>query len=298
MSVAMCALMSSLADRMDSVESSLNRPSDESICLESVVQGAVAPLLESAKSQANRAPKTSKASQNLWNVVAGKRAKNAPKKQSFREILGATNASRPKSTVTGTVGEYIGAKVDRTLKIQVGESYTSEKVLQAVQAATKCEEGQLTIEALAKVARNYSISYRVRIKAMRADLAAALLETTLWPAGMQVTQWKGPWQPLRKYNSIKLFIGNINKSTEPAVIADKIKGIYEKAGVEIESSTAEAFVGKKESTNCQNLVVTVNSTKPGITMEPIQAAKMDGTVPAGIFVRMYGERHTPTAPTW
>ena len=223
------------------------------------------------------------------------------KPRSFSALLGGSGdkpARGRSATVTGTTGGYVGPKVDRALKIQVGDSYSSEQVKEAVQKATKTETHQVTVEPLATSARNYAISYRVRVTAMRADISDSLLKTDLWPAGMEVSEWRGRWLPLRKHETIKIFVGNVSRLTNGSTIAEKIKSIYETAGTQIQSATSELFVGKKETSKCQNFVVTLHAQTAGITMEPLHVAKMKGQVPVGIFVRMYGERVARDPPTW
>ena len=312
-SVAMCAMMAEMADRLECVEAQLQRPSDDSICIESVVKSAIAPLVEAGsrpKLTATR-KKTPVAPTKAKEVTfPALRAHSSQKESptdtetppSFSEILlgRQKRAAKARSnSVTGSAGAYVGPNVDKHLKIHVGSACSREQVIEAVSKATQVQTSNITVEALTHSARNYSMAYRVRILAMRADLATSLLSTNLWPAGMLVSIWKGGWQPLRKHKSIRIFVGNVSTDTTPETVAGKLKAIYEQSNIPISSSVAEKFVGKKEEPSLhQNLIVSLITTAESIDMEPIQQAKQSQAIPPRIFVRMYRERQPAAAPAW
>ena len=227
----------------------------------------------------------------------------APRLKTFASVVApatkgpSSKAYRRPATVTGSTGTYVGPKTDKHLKVQVDEKFTQDEVRQAVMTATDSPTEKIVVETLTRSAKNYAMSYRVKVQELRADHAANLLRTELWPSGMVVSNWSGPWQPLKQKSSLKIFVGNLHESAHPATIVDRIKSIYEAAGVGIATASSEKFVGKKTSTR-QNLVVTVQSTNPGITLEPIQQAKLQGKVPQGIFIRLYGEPQKNVGQTW
>ena len=284
LSVAMCAMMAEMSERLEAIEADRDRPTDTSLCLETVVQSAIAPLVEPITRASTKAATQPSKKKKVSNPAKA----TSSRPRSFSAIVGGSSGPRLRSTtVTGSTGAYVGPKTDKFLKIHVGESYGANEVKKAVQAATKTEEGAVTVENLSRSAKNYAMSYRVKVSAMRADIAAELLQRDLWPAGMSVSEWKGAWQPLVKHSQLKVFVGNLSKTASANEVADKIKSIYEKASIEITSVSVEQFVGKKENSSCQNLIVSLQATKPGISMEPIQAAKMAALIPPRVFDRRY-----------
>ena len=307
LSIAMCAMMENLSDRVENIETSMSRPSDESICIESAVQSALAPLINSqtrpvltATRKLGSAPNPiSKTAPTVIPTVAvpPKPATAKPAKR-FSEILGGSSNQRSRSkTVTGSTGPYVGAKMDKFLKVEVGDSYSSDEVQNAIASATEVQKSEITVEALSHSAKNYSMSYRVKVLAVRADLAGSLLTTATWPAGMKMSEWRGAWRPLRVYDTIKVFVGNVRSDMTAEAVAEKIKQVYEESSVEI--LTATVFTGKKATpTTHQNFVVEVTAKSKGITMEAVQTAKASGKIPAGIFVRRWGEQPSRTPPSW
>ena len=305
---AMCATISLMAERLEALESHILKPTDDSICIETAVENAIAPLIQSQGRPVIQAARRRTQSQSKTTVSAPDQTKQntksrktfaaavaAPSEEEFKTV--APKARRKTTTVTGSSGDYVGPKSDKYLKVQVDQNFTQEKVQQAVVTATGCESTSITVEPLTKIAKNYAMSYRVKIEAIRVDHAANLLQTHLWPSGMVVSNWTGLWLPLKQRKSLKLFVGNLHESAHPATIVDRVKTLFENAGVPIASATSEKFVGKKVSTR-QNLIVTLEAQNPGITLEPIQEAKLKGKVPPGIFIRVYGETAQNGGQTW
>ena len=302
--MSMCTMLETISEKIDTLESNAQAPTDESLCIETVVQSAIAPLLEKQRPTLVASRRRTQ-SVTLATAVAPAKAKTSThpatvtKPRSFSTVVAGKKARKSRSgTVTGSTGSYVGPMIDKMFKIQVGDSYGIENVKQAVKSATKVEESSILVESLAKSARDYSMAYRVKVTAMRADLASNLLKTDLWPAGMAVSPWAGAWTPLKKHSTVKIFVGNLSLTSNPSEIAQKVREIYEASGVEIEGASAEKFEGKKETKTCQNLVITLQSKSPGICMEPIQTAKRDGKIPIRLFVRRYRETAVATPPSW
>ena len=210
--------------------------------------------------------------------------------------------TRPVLTATRKLGSApnpVSKKMDKFLKVEVGDINSSDEVQTAVASATEVQKSEITVEALSHSAKNYSMSYRVKVLAVRADLAGSLLTTATWPAGMKVSEWRGAWRPLRVYDTIKVFVGNVRSDMTAEAVAEKIKQVYEESSVEILTATATVFTGKKATpTTHQNFVVEVTAKSKGITMEAVQTAKASGKIPAGIFVRRWGEQPSRTPPSW
>ena len=199
---AMCTTITQMAERLETLESSVLRPSDDSRCVETIVEKAIEPLLNAA---AKNAMSTGPVQDSRPFLKATRKKTSVPtpppsttasnpilisdtsaKPVSFSTAAGAWSTVKPKSqrprsaTVTGTTGEYIGRKTDRCLKIQVGESFSQKKVTEAVIQATGSSEDKITVEPLNASSRNYAMSYRIRVQALRVDLN--LLNPELWPS--------------------------------------------------------------------------------------------------------------------
>ena len=163
-------------------------------------------------------------------------------------------------------------------------------------SASKSPRENIVVEPMNGAGKDFAMAYRIKISNVRADVD--LLVPGLWPTGMVVAKWKGPWYQLKPKTSIKVFVGNLSTNAKPSWIAQRLQKIYTDAGVDISSASAEVFKGKKES-NCLNLVVTLNAAKPGITMEPIQQARINGLVPPRLYVRKFGDlRESKPGETW
>ena len=200
-------------------------------------------------------------------------------------------------TITGNSGNvYVGRKVLKCLKVRVGKKFSAEEVTKAVLRATGVTADKVLVEAMDGSDKEFSMAYRIKITEVRADLD--LLVPSLWPSGMIVAKWKGPWYPMKPKSSIRIFVGNLNPEAKPEWIAQRLANIYGSAGVEINRSSAEKFEGKKKS-SCLNLIVSLTSAKPGITMEPIQRERAAGRLPPRLFIRKFVEqREKSPLETW
>ena len=139
---AMCATVTQMAERLEAMEAYIMRPSDESICLETVVTNAIAPLVQSQTRPAIQASrrrgqaekKTS--TQNPTGQIAPKTTtptmalaltQSSQKSVSFAQAAWQQVTSRKtkarSASVTGTSGDYVGRKVDKCMKIQVADDY-------------------------------------------------------------------------------------------------------------------------------------------------------------------------------
>ena len=309
---AMCEMMGSMQEKLDNLEAAMTAPTDDSVCVESAVHSALAPLVAQVENHTVSQTAVCKERKTTENRSSPEPQREtlaslmrAPAAQSSVEAPWKTVAPKSQSraraqTVTGSAGSYVGPKIDKGLKIMVGDEFAQEQVVAAVTKAATVQTSQVQVEELATSMKNYALSYRVKITAMRKDHAKSLLTSELWPAGMQVTEWNRPWRPLRKHQEIKVFVGNVRRSTTHQAVADKLKGIYEAANIQITTALAEPFVGKKDQkdANHQNMVITLTAEKEGISMDPIQVAKANGKIPAGIFVRRYNQRQPLTPPEW
>ena len=241
-----------------------------------VVKDAVAPIIEKIEAKvvkpANPEPSTS------WSKVAKTKTRHPPQNR---------------KTVTGTLGStYVGRKVEKHIKILVGRNFSADQVSDAVTKAAKSSKDKILVEPL----ESSTMAYRVKIQEARADLN--LLKPDLWPTGMVVSRWKGPWYPLKPKSTIKIFVGNLSKEAKPEWIAQRVKNIYTAAGVNIEKADAVKFTGKRES-KCLNLVISLEASSPGISMEPVQKERAKGNLPTRLFIRKFVE-HTKdhSEETW
>ena len=294
---SICNTMSTVQDRMEKLEAAMTKPSSNPPRAEAPVVNTFAPLVARTQPTTKEIPAMAPPRKRSMAGLL----KAATPETDWKTVPSKSQSRSRAHTVTGSAGDYVGPKTDKGLKIMVGDGFTQDKVVEAVKQAAKVELNQVEIEELATSVKNYSLSYRVKIKAMRKDHAKTLLTSDFWPTGMQVTEWNRPWRPLRKQREIKVFVGNVRMSANQADVAEKIRAIYEASNVRVETALAEPFVGKKEKSenaNHQNLVVTVTAVEEGINMDPIQVAKEKGSIPAGIFVRRYNQRQPLSPPEW
>ena len=275
------AAISSMSEAMANMSKELNakEPSEhtDSKSLENVVNAAVAPIIEKIEASTVAKPVNSGPSTS-WSKVVKTKKKTSP---------------NGRKTVTGTSGSvYVGRKTEKRIKVQVGSNFSSDQVSDAVAKATNSSTDKILVEPL----EGSTMAYRVKIQEVRVDLN--LLKPELWPKGMVVSQWKGPWYPLKPRTSIKVFVGNLSQEAKPEWIAQRLRNIYTAAGVKIESAEAVKFTGKREST-CLNLIVSLKAESPGISMEPVQRERASGKLPSRLFIRKFTE-HKEDHPgeTW
>ena len=254
--------------------------------LEKVVKTAVAPVIQKIDSVkaipvAQKSVESSK--DNSWSKVVKKSQKPRQHAKS--------------RTITGNSGNvYVGRKVEKCLKVRVGDKFSIEQVTDTVLKATGSSSDKVLVEPMDGTGKDCSMAYRIKVKEVRADLD--LLVPSLWPSGMVVAKWKGPWYPIKPKSTIKIFVGNLDPKARPEWIAQRLENIYGSAGVIINRSSAEKFEGKKQS-SCLNVIVSLTSAKAGISMEPIQRARAAGRVPATVFIRKFVEqRRKSPLETW
>ena len=202
----------------------------------------------------------------------------------------------------GTAGnEYNGPRQDKHLKLVVSDSMTLEEVKKAVENASGADYKEIETELVSNNPRSYSSTYRTRIKGLRFDRHRDLLLPSSWPSGMHVCEWRGAWRPLAKFEKIRLFVGNLSTDMAHDKVERNLKAIYEHAGCKITSVSSEKFNGKRTKSaddQCLNLIVTLNASSTGISMEPVWSAVADNKIPANLYVRQWLDRTKNRAVTW
>ena len=83
------------------------------------------------------------------------------------------------------------------------DTFTQAQVLQAVIKATQSGQENITVEPLNSSSRDYAMSYRIKVNALRADLN--LIDADMWPSGMVVSRWIGQWYTLKQSRRSPIF---------------------------------------------------------------------------------------------
>ena len=165
----------------------------------------------------------------------------------------------------------------------------------------KRNKDKVVVEEMNSSSRNYANAYRCTAKEVTQPIATQMMkDPTCWPSGVMVEKWLGRRTPMIKRRTIKIFVGNLSSESSEESVALKIRQIYEKHNVQIETASAIKFVGKKtvEQVNCnvKNFIATIQATEMGIDMEPIRLAIQSGEIPTSLYIRRYNEK--PAKVSW
>ena len=273
---AMSSLMNDMAARIDKLE----KPAPSSVNVPVVGSEAV--------SVAN--VDKNNVSVPTWSKVVSKNVKKATKKPRVIPVCGVME------------GEYKGPKRDRQLKLVVASSVKLDDVRTAIESASAVGQKQVEIELVCKNPLSYSCTYRARIRQVRIDKLKQLLSPESWPSGMKVSEWRGIWKPLARFDDIKIFVGNLCTDMAHDRVEQNIQSLYEQAGFSITDISSKKFIGNRHSTDsrkgCLNLIVTLKASSKGVSMEPIWNAMVAGKIPAKLYIRQWIDRDEDRTARW